>query len=214
MPPPLRWYFLLESINAAGVLQIPMIICIWDDDYGISVPQKYHTTKQDISKALEGFRRNKDGPGYEIFVVKGWDYDALYKTFKKAEKIARNEHVPVMIHVKEMTQPQGHSTSGSHERYKSITRLKWEKEFDCISKIREWILDQDLVAAEQLDLIEIEAKQSAKDAKNKAWKEFIADIKSEQHEACLILERLSQQSVSGQVIRNLKVGLEKTPGAN
>ncbi|MCZ6899229.1 MAG: thiamine pyrophosphate-dependent dehydrogenase E1 component subunit alpha, partial [Bacteroidetes bacterium] len=177
----------LESINAAGVLQIPMIICIWDDDYGISVPQKYHTTKQDISKALEGFRRNKDGPGYEIFVVKGWDYDALYKTFKKAEKIARNEHVPVMIHVKEMTQPQGHSTSGSHERYKSITRLEWEKEFDCISKMREWILDQDLVAAEQLDLIEIEAKQSAKDAKNKAWKEFITDIKSEQREACLIM---------------------------
>lgn len=200
----------LESINAAGVLQIPMIICIWDDDYGISVPQKYHTTKQDISKALEGFRRNKDGPGYEIFVVKGWDYDALYKTFKKAEKIARNEHVPVMIHVKEMTQPQGHSTSGSHERYKSTRRLEWEKEFDCISKMREWILDQDLVAAEQLDLIEIEAKQSAKDAKNKAWKEFIADIKSEQREACLIMERLSQQSVNGQLIGNLKVGLEKT----
>ena len=125
-----------EAINAAGVLQIPMMMSVWDDDYGISVPQEYQTTKSSISKALEGFQRNENEKGFEIFRVKGWDYEALCRTYEKAEKICREEHVPVLVHVTEMTQPQGHSTSGSHERYKSKQRLTWEAEHDCIRKMR------------------------------------------------------------------------------
>ena len=121
-------------MNAAGVLQIPMVTSVWDDDFGISVPQRFHTTKLSISKLLAGLQRNKDENGFEIFTVKGWDYDALIKTFKKAAKISREEHVPTLVHVTEITQPQGHSTSGSHERYKTKERLAWEVEHDCIKK--------------------------------------------------------------------------------
>jgi len=133
-----------ETINAAGVLQVPMIVSVWDDDYGISVPAKYQTTKESISEILKGFQRDEDNKGYEIFVVKGWDYPQLISVYNKAAKIAREEHVPVLIHVKELTQPQGHSTSGSHERYKSVERLQWEKENDCNLKMRAWILDFEL----------------------------------------------------------------------
>ena len=156
----------LEAINAAGVLQIPLVISIWDDNYGISVPQKYHTTKNSISKALAGFQRNKNEPGIEIFRVKGWDYPGLLKTYEEAAILAREQHIPVMIHVEEMTQPQGHSTSGSHERYKPKERLIWEREFDCIKKMREWIIDNGFAIESEMDEIEKEAKTEAKKSRN------------------------------------------------
>ena len=133
-----------EAINAAGVMQIPMVMSVWDDDYGISVHAKYQTTKENISEILKGFQRENGSNGYEIFIVNGWDYVQLMDTYAKAAKIAREEHVPVLIHVKELTQPQGHSTSGSHERYKSPERLQWERDFDCIAKMRQWILEFEL----------------------------------------------------------------------
>ena len=143
-----------EAINAGGVLQIPMIVSVWDDQYGISVPAKYQTTKESISEILAGFQRTADKPGYEIFVVNGWDYPALLSTYEKAAKIAREAHVPCLVHVKELTQPQGHSTSGSHERYKSKERLDWEIENDCMVKFKEWILLEGYANTTELAQIE------------------------------------------------------------
>ena len=157
-----------ESINAAGVMQIPMIISIWDDNYGISVSSDFQTTKGDISEALKGFKKDKNSNGFEILKVKGWDYVELMKTYEKAEKICRNKHIPVIIHVRELTQPLGHSTSGSHERYKSKERLDWEKDFDCLKKMREWILQNKLVTKDELDKIEKESKEEVRLAKRSA----------------------------------------------
>ena len=183
-----------ESINAAGVLQVPMVMSVWDDEYGISVPKEYHTTKGSISEFLAGIQRTKDKPGFEVFVVKGWDYMALVETFEKAAKIAREEHVPTFIHVVEMTQPQGHSTSGSHERYKSKERLQWEADFDCLKKMREWILENELAQEADLDIIEKEAKEGAKSAKTAAWNAFMQDIKAEQNEAIAAIEKCAEDS--------------------
>ena len=183
-----------ETINAAGVLQVPMLISIWDDAYGISVPQQYHTTKQSISEALAGFQRTEDQAGYEIIRVKGWDYLALLEAYQKAERICREEHVPCMVHVVEMTQPQGHSTSGSHERYKSKERLAWEEEYDCIRQMRLWILAEGLASEEDLDQIEKEALQTAKEARAAAWNAFIGEIKAKQKEAIALLEALAHAS--------------------
>ena len=157
-----------ESINAAGVMQIPMIISVWDDNYGISVPAEYQTTKGDISEVLKGFKRDKNSNGFEIFKVKGWDYVELMKTYEKAEEICRNEHIPVIIHVNELTQPLGHSTSGSHERYKSEERLNWEMDYDCIKKMREWILQNKIVKSKDLDKIESDCKKSVSESKIEA----------------------------------------------
>ena len=157
-----------ESINAAGVMQIPMIISVWDDNYGISVPAEYQTTKGDISEVLKGFKRDKNSNGFEIFKVKGWDYVELMKTYEKAEMICRNEHIPVIIHVNELTQPLGHSTSGSHERYKSEERLNWEMDYDCIKKMREWILQNKIVKSKDLDKIESDCKKSVSESKIEA----------------------------------------------
>lgn len=169
-----------EAINAAGVLQVPMLTSVWDDGYGISVPQEYHTTKASISKALAGLQRSADETGLEIITVKGWDYPALIEAYEKAERICREEHVPVLLHVEELTQPQGHSTSGSHERYKSKERLAWEAEFDCNKKMREWIINDVMVLPEEVDSIEKEAKSSAKQARDRAWKAFMNDITKDQ----------------------------------
>ena len=157
-----------ESINAAGVMQIPMVISIWDDNYGISVSSDFQTTKGDISEALKGFKKDKNSNGFEILKVKGWDYVELMKTYEKAERICRNKHIPVIIHVRELTQPLGHSTSGSHERYKSKERLDWEKDFDCLKKMREWILQNKLVTKNELDQIEKESKEEVRLAKRSA----------------------------------------------
>ena len=178
-----------ESLNAAGVLQVPMLVAIWDDDFGISVPKEYHSTKGDISAMLSGFQRTKNASGYELFKVNGWDYEGLCGVFIKAADISRKEHVPALVHVAEMTQPQGHSTSGSHERYKTEERLAWEKEFDCLKKMREWILDKEMATAEELDQLEKEAKQTAKEAKQTAWKSFNASMRESHDEAVLILDK-------------------------
>ncbi len=199
-----------ESINAAGVLQVPMVMAVWDDEYGISVPKEYHTTKGSISEFLAGMQRTKDKKGYEIFVVKGWDYLGLIDTFKKAAEIARTEHVPTFVHVVEMTQPQGHSTSGSHERYKTKERLEWEADFDCIKKLKEWILANEFAQASDLEIIEKKAKETAKAAKTAAWDAFMVDIKEEQNETIARIENLATASnFSGQVLQ-VAADLKKT----
>lgn len=194
----------LEAINAAGVLQIPLVISIWDDNYGISVPQKYHTTKCSISKALAGFQRNKKEPGIEIFTVKGWDYPGLLKTYEEAATLAREQHIPVMIHVEEMTQPQGHSTSGSHERYKSKERLVWEREFDCIKKMREWIIDNGIAIESELDEIEKEAKTEAKKSRNNSWKKYLDEILEWQNEVLTFIEKAASESNQKDNLNGLK----------
>jgi TPP-dependent pyruvate/acetoin dehydrogenase alpha subunit len=168
-----------ETINAAGVLQVPMLMSVWDDGHGISVPKKYQTTKESISEILKGFQREKGTNGFEILKTKGWDYAHLCETYEKAIKICREEHVPVLVHVEEVTQPQGHSTSGSHERYKSKERLEWEVEYDCIKQMRDWILTNALANEEELQKIEEEAKETVKVAKTAAWKNYLEPIKDE-----------------------------------
>ncbi len=196
-----------EAINAAGVLQIPMLTAVWDDDYGISVPKEFQTTKGSISKILAGFQREHGEKGFEIFTVNGWDYPALCKTFEAAEKICRDEHVPVLIHVTEMTQPQGHSTSGSHERYKSKERLQWEVDHDCNRKMREWILENELSSPDELDQIEKEAKIFAKAQKDAAWKAFNKGIQHDQEE---LLGYLEAGKSLEPAIDDIKRELEKT----
>lgn len=202
-----------ESINAAGVLQVPMVLSVWDDDYGISVPKEYHTTGGSISDFLSGMQRTKDKLGYEILRVRGWDYEGLLKTFEKAAKIAREEHIPVMIHVQEMTQPQGHSTSGSHERYKSKERLEWEKAHDCLVQFRNWILENEVASEADLDAVETEAKASAKAARKNAWNAFIEDIKTDQERAVEIMEALGEESEFGGTIIQIVSELKKTLNA-
>lgn len=178
-----------EAINAAGVLQVPMLVSVWDDEYGISVPKEYQTTKGSISKILAGFQRDKKDKGYELFTAKGWDYEELCRVYAKAEKVCREEHVPVIVHVVEMTQPQGHSTSGSHERYKTKERLNWETQFDCIAKMHEWIIEQGISTALELDEIEKTAKATAKRIKDESWKSFNQGIQEDQSALINLLEQ-------------------------
>jgi 2-oxoisovalerate dehydrogenase E1 component len=177
-----------EAINAAGVLQVPMLTSVWDDDYGISVSNEFQTTKGSISKILDGFQRNDEDKGFEIYTVKGWDYEALHDVYRRAEKVCREEHVPVIIHVQEMTQPQGHSTSGSHERYKSKERLQWEAEHDCIKKLREYIIEQGYATVEEVDRIAKEGKARAKAARDNAWRAFNDDMNKDHQELMKILD--------------------------
>jgi pyruvate/2-oxoglutarate/acetoin dehydrogenase E1 component/TPP-dependent pyruvate/acetoin dehydrogenase alpha subunit len=207
-----------EVINAAGVLQVPMVISVWDDEYGISVHAKYQTTKESISEILKGFQRTEDANGYEIFVVEGWNYTQLMDTYNKASKIARKEHVPVLIHVKELTQPQGHSTSGSHERYKSKERLQWEKEHDCNAKFRDWILNFELQNGEEIlkfissekELLEIEknAKKEASSAKREAWNNYLNSIKKDRDFFVNILNKVNNQSNNKAFIKPILNNLE------
>jgi 2-oxoisovalerate dehydrogenase E1 component len=199
-----------EAINAAGVLQIPMLVSVWDDGHGISVPKKYQTTKENISDILSGFQRDERSKGWEIMKVNGWDYASLCLVYEEAANIAREEHVPVLVHVEEMTQPQGHSTSGSHERYKSKERLEWEKEYDCIKKMREWILQKGIAQADELEKIEAEAKSTVRNAKNAAWKNFLEPIKNEIAELNNILDSLIAESSDSEKIAELKNSLAKT----
>ncbi len=192
-----------ETINAAGVLQVPMVISIWDDEYGISVPAKYHTTKESISEVLKGFQREEGTNGYEILEVKGWNYVELIQTYLNASEIARTEHVPVLIHVKELTQPQGHSTSGSHERYKSKERLDWEKENDCIVKMRDWIIENDIATDEELTTIDRAIKKEVRIGKSAAWKNFVNPIIKEQQELEILLKNLAQSSSNRVFIEKL-----------
>ena len=183
-----------ESINAAGVLQVPMVMSVWDDGHGISVEKKYQTTKESISTILSGFEKEKDSNGYRIFKTKGWDYANLILTYEKAVEVARTDHIPVLVHVEEVTQPQGHSTSGSHERYKSEERLQWEKDFDPILKFKEWILEKGLATEEELDALSKEAKEEVKQAKKAAWSAYTASIKQDLSEVLSSLESLASES--------------------
>jgi len=197
-----------ETINAAGVLQVPMVISIWDDEYGISVHAKHQTTKENISEILKGFQRDSDSDGYEILKVHGWDYVELINAYQKASEIARNEHVPVMIHVNELTQPQGHSTSGSHERYKTPERLKWEQSNDCNTKFREWIISNEVATDENITSIERDIKKRVKEGKIKAWKDFCAPIKSEKQEVIKLMKSAADTSSQSVFIQKIIKQLE------
>jgi len=177
-----------ETINAAGVLQVPMVMNVWDDEYGISVHAKHQTTKENISEILKGFQRDENNNGYEIFRVKGWDYPNLVDVYQRAAVIARKEHCPVLIHVNELTQPQGHSTSGSHERYKSKERLAWEVEFDCMTKMRQWMIENNIFTDEEAKVIENDIKKQVRKGKQAAWTSFVKPQKEEQIEAVAVLK--------------------------
>ncbi|MCD8518428.1 MAG: transketolase [Flavobacterium sp.] len=183
-----------ETINAAGVLQVPMVMSVWDDEYGISVHARHQTTKENISEILKGFQRDEENNGYEILRVKGWDYPALVETYQKASQIAREEHVPVLVHVQELTQPQGHSTSGSHERYKNAERLAWEAEFDCVAKMKTWLIENNIATSEELDEIDSQAKKDVLEGKKAAWTNFTAPIKAEQQELVGLLNTIASHS--------------------
>ncbi len=203
-----------ETINAAGVLQVPMVMSVWDDGYGISVPRHHQTTKDSISEALSGMQRTKDKPGYEIFLTKGWDYVHMCETYEKAVKIAREQHIPVLVHVKEVNQPQGHSTSGSHERYKTEERLKWEIEFDCINKFKEWILNFNadgltIASLEEIEEIQKEAKTYVRDQKSAAWKDYSDAIKTDLNTALSLLKAVAAESSNAVFINSEIETLER-----
>jgi len=208
-----------ETINAAGVLQVPMVMSIWDDGFGISVAREHQTTKDSISEALAGMQRTEEKPGYEILTTKGWNYVHLCETYEKAVKIAREEHVPVLVHVQEVNQPQGHSTSGSHERYKSEERLQWEIDFDCISKFQEWIVGfdvdgQNIATAEELEDIRKIAKTEVRNGKTAAWKELTSEIKIDLNEAIAVLKTVIKESSNSIFIQKDVEVLEKAIDAN
>lgn len=200
-----------ETINAAGVIQVPMVMSVWDDGHGISVPKKYQTTKESISEVLKGFQRENGTNGYEIFTVKAWNYSALIETYEKACQIAREEHVPVLIHVQEVTQPQGHSTSGSHERYKTKERLQWEQDFDCIAKMGEWMLEKGIASQEELEEIQKEAKKIVRDGKAAAWKAFIDPIKKDRDHAVKLLSEAANGSSVAEELQQLTKELSANP---
>ena len=201
-----------ETVNAGGVMQVPMVISVWDDEYGISVHAKYQTTKENISSILSGFQREKKLNGYEIIKVNGWDYPALVAAYHKAAELARNEHVPVLIHVQELTQPQGHSTSGSHERYKGPERLQWEREHDCNLKMRQWILEQNFATDEELIDLETDIKKKVRQGKNKAWQAYLQPHLQERDTLLTLAIPLAQRSTDEQayttLITNLKSNRE------
>lgn len=196
-----------EVMNAAAVMQVPLIISVWDDEYGISVPSEYHTVKQSISKALKGFKRNQQHAGIEIIEVKGWDYGGLIEAYQKAEQLCRTFHIPVLVHVTELTQPQGHSTSGSHERYKTDERLQWERDNDCLKLFKEWILEKEFSSKEELERIENEIELSVAKAKKDAFEEFQTTAKHYRDQLYAILtdNQLSLPSSLKDVFQSLKV---------
>lgn len=176
-----------EVLNAAGVLQVPLVVSVWDDEYGISVPKEYHTTKGSISEILKGLQAENGLAGFEIIKVKGWDYQALVDSYEKASELSRTTHTPVLVHVTELTQPQGHSTSGSHERYKSADRLAWEADYDCIAQFRRWIIEAGYATEAELDELDKTAKKEATEARAAAWEAFTASIKVVNADICTLL---------------------------
>ena len=199
----------LECVNAAGVLQIPLVMSVWDDGYGISVPSEFQTTKSSISKALAGFQRNEDGEGLEIFAVKGWDYVGLMEAYQKAATLARDFHIPSLIHVEEVTQQQGHSASGSHERYKSGERLQFELDFDCNTKFREWIFSEGFATEEELQIIDNECIKAARIAQKEAWKAYMDSVKPEREDALSLIYQAASESKSGVEIKAIAEDLRK-----
>jgi len=185
-----------EVMNAACVMQVPLLMSLWDDGYGISVPAKYQTTKENIVALMRGFQSNEEGQGLELLTARGWNYPELCKVYKEAADICREKHIPVLVHVTEVTQPQGHSTSGSHERYKSKERLEWETEFDGITQMRQWIISQNIADETTLTALEVQASQAVKDAQKQAWNDYLQPIKTEVSELIALLNQLSAAGLS------------------
>ena len=199
-----------ESVNAAGVLQIPMLLSIWDDGFGISVPNSFQMTKGDIARILEGFQHREGGrPGLSIYVARGWNYAELCSTYLEASEIVRRDHTPAMIHVTELTQPQGHSTSGNHERYKSPERLAWEREYDCLVKMREWILEAGFASEKDLDAIETAERDRAVEARDKAWQAYRAPIEEERGRAVSLIRTIENGAAAKDRIAHLRQSLEE-----
>ena len=202
-----------ETINAAGVLQVPVVLSVWDDEYGISVHAVHQTTKESISEILKGYQREGDSNGFEILKVKGWDYVSLIETYEKAADLAREKHIPVLIHVNQLTQPQGHSSSGSHERYKDTSRLDWEKDFDCIRQMKLWMIAINIASPEEIEEIDLTTKQEVLEGKIAAWKAFIEPIVEEEKELISLLERIAPTSNNKESILKIVADLSriKTP---
>lgn len=198
-----------ETMNAAAVQQIPLAVFVWDDGYGISVPKKYQTTKGSVSEALKGFQKKEGTNGIEIYKVKAWDYAGMCEVFEAGIEKIRTTHTPALFHVEEVTQPQGHSTSGSHERYKTADRLQWEREWDCIKKMKEWILENSLANEEELSAVETETKEFVRNEKNTAWQEFQQPIKAQVQKVSEILQNLSAVSANASSLQKLKQQLEE-----
>ncbi|GIV33015.1 MAG: transketolase [Chitinophagales bacterium] len=193
-----------EALNAAGVMRVPLAISIWDDGYGISVPRELQTTKGSISEVLQGFQTNEKGEGIDIYVVKGWDYPALCEVYEKGIAKVRSTHIPAVFHITELTQPQGHSTSGSHERYKSKERLAWEREYDCIKKMREWIIENAIATSDELDILEEQTRQAVIESRNEAWKRFLDPILRQAYAVADILDDMVAESTRASQLLSVK----------
>ncbi|MGH7455351.1 MAG: thiamine pyrophosphate-dependent enzyme, partial [bacterium] len=208
---------LWESINAIGVLKIPVLLSIWDDEYGISVHNEQQMTKANMSALLKGFQRKRGTStgaardGFDLYTVKGWDYPALVETFFKAATVVRKEHVPAIVHVIEVTQPQGHSTSGSHERYKLKERLQWEEEFDGLKKMREWMIAEGIATAEELNRFEEEDQKVVAGIRDQAWKAYLSPILMERQEVANIIDEMAQSSVHREELHRIKAALLVIP---
>ncbi len=201
-----------ESVNAAGVLSVPMLLSVWDDDYGISVSNKYQLTKQNLSELLQGFKRKgRSKEGYNLYTVKGWDYPSLVETYTKAAASVRKEHIPAIIHVIELTQPQGHSTSGSHERYKSQERLQWENDHDCIKRMGEWMLEQELLSDADLEIIDSEERQNVADARDRAWKAYLEPIQKERSFVTGLIDEMNNNGTTSSELQNVRSQLAAIP---
>ncbi|HVT05589.1 MAG TPA: thiamine pyrophosphate-dependent enzyme [Thermoanaerobaculia bacterium] len=201
-----------ESINAIGVLQVPVVMSIWDDGFGISVPNEFQVTKGNISEILKGFQRDSRGQkGFDIYQVRGWDYPALCETYLNAASMVRTEHVPAIIHVIEVTQPQGHSTSGSHERYKSKERLQWEEDYCCLKMMRRWILEQGIATAEELDRYEDEDRRMVRDSQRRVWDAYRAPIDRERTELITLIDSVVAASANRARVTEIRNELQRTP---
>ena len=201
-----------EAMNAIGVLRSPVILSIWDDGFGISVPNEYQMVKEDMTAILKGFQRQPGTcEGYDLYTVPGWDYPQLVRTYRQAAKITRQEHVPAIIHVRELTQPQGHSTSGSHERYKSKERLEWEAEFDCLRKFREWVLSQEIASTQELDEIEEAARLEVEEIRKNAWEAYVAPIRKERKRVVAMIDKISAGSSHAAELAEIKEQLRNGP---
>ncbi|MCW5906233.1 MAG: transketolase [Chitinophagales bacterium] len=183
-----------ETLNAAGVMKVPLAISVWDDGYGISVPKKYQTTKESISEIVKGFQTGADGRGVDIYVCEGWNYPKLVETYKRGIEKVRKTHIPALFHITEVTQPQGHSTSGSHERYKTAERMEWEKEFDCLKKMSEWMVESKIASQDELDEIQKEARQHVLGSKTVAWRKYTLPLKEEINELLELLNDLANEA--------------------
>lgn len=200
-----------EAMNAAGVLQVPLLMSVWDDGYGISVPAKFQTTKESISKVMQGFKYEEKLKGIEIFVVKGNDYAALVAAYRQAADICRTKHIPCLVHVTEMTQPQGHSTSGSHERYKTKDRLKWEDDNDCIVSLKNWAIENKYATAQELDAIETAARDFVEKEKQEAWDAYLAPLEKERSELIDLLKTVGASTGKSDICERIALDLRRTP---